>query len=111
MEIYNLKDFKGGWFIGNFEPSVLKTEGFEVGIMHHPSGQKWDIHTHKVAKEYNVVLQGQMRIQNTLLKQGDVFIIYPYELSDPEFLTDCMILVVKTPSLPGDKYCFQEVKK
>ena len=38
------------------------------------------------------------------LVKGDVFIIHPYEIADPLFLEDCKIMVIKTPSVPGDKY-------
>ena len=32
MKKYNLEDFKLGWIIGNFEPSILRTDQFEVSI-------------------------------------------------------------------------------
>ena len=35
---------------------------------------------------------------------GDVFVIEPGEVAEPEFLEDCQLVCVKTPSLPGDKY-------
>jgi len=45
-----------------------------------------------------------MKINDTLLVEGDLFLIEPYEISVPEFLTDCELIVVKTPSIKGDKY-------
>ena len=78
MDIFNIKDMKGGWFIGNFEPSVYKTEEFEVAYARHHKGQKWDTHYHKKSTEIN--------------------------LADPEFLEDCELIVVKTASVIGDKY-------
>ena len=33
---------KGGWFVGNFEPSVFKTKNFEVGYLEHKKGDLWD---------------------------------------------------------------------
>jgi quercetin dioxygenase-like cupin family protein len=106
VEVYNIKDFKGGWFLGNFEPSIEKFSQFEIGIVKHHRGQKWDNHIHKVATEYNVILSGTLRMQGQLLHKGDIFVMKPYELSDSEFLEDCEILVIKVPSVPGDKYCF-----
>jgi hypothetical protein len=47
-----------------------------------------------------------MKIQNTLFQAGDIFTLYPYEISDPEFLTDCELIVVKTPSA-NDKIDFK----
>ena len=40
-----------GWFIGDFEPSVLKTKDFEVGVLVHPKGEKWPAHFHPVCTE------------------------------------------------------------
>ena len=37
MKKYKLDDMKGGWFVGNFEPSVMKAD-FEVGIHRHKKG-------------------------------------------------------------------------
>lgn len=30
--------------------------------------------------------------------------MYPNDVAVPEFLTDCEVIVVKTPSVKGDKY-------
>lgn len=104
MEVYNLKDFKGGWFIGNFEPSLFKSEAFEVGVNFHPSGSYWASHYHAIATEYNVLLSGKMNICGQTIESGQIFVIPPKEVADPVFLTDCRVLIVKTPSIPGDKY-------
>ena len=45
-----------------------------------------------------------MTIQNKELNEGDIFIFNPYEIADPIFLEDCTVLIIKTPSVPGDKY-------
>jgi quercetin dioxygenase-like cupin family protein len=104
MKKDNIDRFFRGWFIGDFTPSVLRTKDFEVGILKHKKGESWPAHYHKMATEYNVLLQGSMKIQNETLAVGDVFWFSPYEIADPEFLEDCVICVIKTPSVPGDKY-------
>ena len=104
MKIHKISDFKGGWFIGNFEPTLLKTEQFEVCYKLHVKGEVWPKHYHLIATEYNCLVQGSMIIQGVTLKPGDVFVIDPLEVADPVFLEDCHIIVVKTPSVPGDKY-------
>jgi len=45
-----------------------------------------------------------MIIQEQMLVSGDVFVIEPYEIADPVFLEDCTVVVVKAPSVPGDKF-------
>jgi len=104
MKIYNLKDYTKGWFIGDFEPSVLKTKNFEVGFLSHHKGEKWPVHYHKLATEINYLISGRMVIQGKELIAGTVFMIEPNEIADPQFLEDCKVICIKIPSIPGDKY-------
>ena len=53
MKIKKINDMWRGWFIGDFEPSVLKTNEFEVGVLTHKKGEKWPKHYHNIATEYN----------------------------------------------------------
>jgi len=104
MKINKIEEMIGGWFIGDFEPSVLKTKDFEVCYKFHHAGEIWDNHYHKVATEINYLIRGKMNLSGTELNQGDIFTIYPNEVSIPEFLTDCELIVVKTPSIKEDKF-------
>jgi quercetin dioxygenase-like cupin family protein len=108
MIVSDIKDMFRGWFIGNFEPSIFKSKDFEVGILFHSKGEKWPKHYHKEAVEINVLLTGKMIINEKLLLPGNIFLIEKNEIADPEFLEDCTIVCVKSPSIPGDKY---EVKE
>ena len=105
MKIDRIENMKGGWFIGDFEPSVYKTKDFEVSYKVHYKGEKWDFHYHTEVTEINYLVKGQLIIQNTILNAGDIFTLEPYEISDPEFVTDCELVVVKTPSA-NDKVNF-----
>lgn len=107
MKIANLSDMFKGWFIGDFEPTVLRTKDFEVGIMYHEKGSAWPTHYHKEATEITLLLSGRMKIQNKIIESGVIFTLEPYEIADPEFLEDCKVLVIKTPSVPGDKYTME----
>jgi len=49
-----------------------------------------------------------MIIGGLRLKAGDVFKINPGEIADPVFLKDCELIVVKVPSVPGDKYVTEQ---
>jgi hypothetical protein len=104
MKINKIEEMVGGWFIGDFEPSVLKTKDFEVCYKFHHAGEIWDNHYHKVATEINYLIRGKMNLSGIELNQGDIFTIYPDEVAIPEFLTDCELIVVKTPSIKEDKY-------
>jgi len=104
MHVHKMLDMKGGWFIGNFSPAVLKTSEFEVCYKEHKKGEQWETHFHKLGTEYNYLAKGKMVIQGMELNAGDIFILKPNEIADPVFLEDCSVVIVKTPSIPGDKY-------
>jgi len=104
MKIDKIKDFQGGWFIGNFEPSIYKTNLFEVCYKQHFKNEKWPKHYHKKATEINYLINGSMTIQGIQLNKGDIFTIYPNEIADPIFLEDCELIVIKMPSIKDDKY-------
>ena len=92
-----------GWFIGDFEPSAYKTKNFEVGYLLHKKGEIWDVHYHKHMVEVNLLIKGKMILNDTELNENDIFVIDKKEIACPIFLEDCYILVVKIPSVPGDK--------
>lgn len=104
MEIFKIEDMKGGWFVGNFTPAAFKSKDFEVCLARHKKGDKWATHYHQIATEINLLVRGEMSIQGQGLKSGDIFVIHPGEIADPVFHEDCEVVVVKTPSVPGDKY-------
>ena len=108
MNVTKITDYLRGWFIGNFEPSVLKTDQFEVGLLTHKKGEYWAPHYHKESVEYNVLVSGKMIVQERELNSGDVFVFERGEIADPIFLEDCTLVVVKVPSIPSDKF---EVEK
>jgi quercetin dioxygenase-like cupin family protein len=104
MRIFQASDFTRGWMIGDFEPSLRKTQTFEMGVLTHKKGEFWAPHYHKYATEYNLLLEGKMEINGELINEGEGFVINTLEVARPVFLEDCKVLVVKVPSVPGDKY-------
>lgn len=104
MHISKITDYYRGWFIGNFEPSLLKTSDFEVGLLNHKKGEVWPAHYHKESIEYNVLVKGKMIIQGKELNSGDVFVFEKGEIADPIFLEDCTVVAIKVPSIPSDKF-------
>lgn len=103
MKTFNPDLMFRGWYIGDFEPCAYRTDKFEVSLMTHKKGEHWDAHYHSKSDEINYLLEGEMTINGTLLTAPVIFVIEQNEVSDPEFLTDCKLIVVKTPSAPGDK--------
>jgi quercetin dioxygenase-like cupin family protein len=104
MHKRQLSEMIRGWFIGDFEPSILRTKDFEVGVLFHPKGQIWPAHLHKIATEYNVLINGKMCLNGVFIEKGDIFVIDKGEVAVPEYLEDCTVLCIKVPSVVGDKY-------
>lgn len=104
MEIIPVDGFKGGWFIGDFEPAALRTKDFEVSYKEHHAGEYWAPHYHLLGDEINYLISGTMEINGQRLEAPVVFIIRRKEISRPTFITDVKLIVVKVPSVPGDKY-------
>ena len=103
---HTLDTMKRGWLVGNFEPSILKTDVFEVAYMRHKKGEYWPPHVHNEISEYNVLIHGKMKMNNELIEEGNVFIIPKGMLSRATFLEDCEVLCIKVPSVPSDKKCY-----
>lgn len=104
MKTAQIKDMHRGWFIGDFDPAVLKTNQFEVGVLTHKKNEQWPKHYHKEATEYNVLLSGSMTICGQHIEAGTIFTLDPKEVADPTFHEDCQVLCIKTPSVKDDKY-------
>ena len=104
MKKHKIKNFTKGWFIGDFEPSLLQTKHFEVGVKYYKAGDTEDCHMHKTATEYTVIVKGKIMMFNKVFKKGDIIEVEPNEYTDFVALKDTITLVVKTPSVKGDKY-------
>ena len=103
MKLYDPSDYIGGWFIGDFEPSIWRTSAYEVGYKHHVAGEPWAAHYHEHMDEITFLLEGTMQMQGQTLTGPVIFLLERNEIADPEFVTDCKVFVIKAPSVPGDK--------
>lgn len=105
MKIAKLDDMVKGWFIGNFEPSLCKTNDVEVAVKTYKKGDKEDKHYHKVATEYTVIISGRVKMNDSEYVAGDIIVMEPNEATDFECLEDGTInVVVKLPGANNDKY-------
>ena len=100
----NLKDMVGGWFIGDFEPSVFRTKEFEVAVKKYKAGDKESRHVHKISVEFTVIVSGKVIMNSKEYGEGEIICTIPNESSDFEALEDTVTVVVKKPSVAGDKY-------
>ena len=104
MEIHRLQDMFKGWFVGDFEPTLHKTQAVEVAVKYYRAGDNEAAHYHAVATEFTVVVSGEIRMGGRNFTNGDVIVIPPGEATDFEALTDAVTTVVKIPGAKDDKY-------
>lgn len=109
MKIDNLQNMVKGWFIGNFEPSLLKTNDCEVAVKEYKKGDYEGKHFHKIATEFTVIISGRVRMNGVEYKAGDIIVMEPNEITDFECLEDgTKNVVVKIPGANNDKYIVNE---
>lgn len=104
MKTAKLDDMTKGWFIGNFEPSLLKINDVEVAIKSYQKGDYEDAHYHKIATEFTVVVSGKVKMFDTVFEAGDIIVVEPMEATDFTALEDTVCTVVKYPGASNDKY-------
>lgn len=104
MKNTRLCDMIGGWFIGNFEPSLCKTNDVEVAVKEYKEGDCEGQHYHKIATEYTTIVSGKVFMFGKEWEKGDVIVVEPGDITDFLAITDAMTVVVKIPGANNDKY-------
>lgn len=104
MKIARIEEMKGGWFAGDFEPTLVRTSGFEAACKYYRAGDIEARHVHRVATEITVIASGAVRMNGRVCRQGDIVVLDPNESADFSVLEDAVTLVIKVPSVPGDKH-------
>ena len=86
-----------GWFVGNFEPSLYKTNDVEVAVKLHKAGDKEEWHYHKIATEITAVIKGRVKMVGGEYCAGDIVVLEPGEGTEFEVMEDTIMVVVKIP--------------
>ena len=55
MKFGKFSDYRGGWLVGDFNPSLFKTNANDIGVLYCKEGEKGDGHFHKEHVEYILV--------------------------------------------------------
>lgn len=103
MRVSRLDQYVGGWFIGDFEPTLHKTSSFEVCVKRYAKGSVEPLHHQLRAWEYTVILSGQARIGDITIGPDDILEVEPLEAASFEALDDVILVAIKVPSIPSDK--------
>ena len=108
MKTSKLSDMKGGWFVGNFEPTLYRTNDVEAAIKSYKAGAYEYSHYHKLATEITVIISGKVKMNGAEYNEGDIIIIEPGEATDFFAVTDSVNAVIKIPGANNDKYLTEE---
>ena len=104
MKTHKLKEMIKGWFIGNFDPTLYKTNDVEVGVKEYKAGDTEEFHYHKIATEITCIISGTVEMNGKTYTEGDIIVIEPYNGTDFCAVTDSKNVVVKIPGANNDKY-------
>ena len=104
MRYANIEDMTNGWFVGDFEPSILRSSEFEVSVKKYSAGDSEDSHVHLIATEITMIVSGRVKMAGRQFESGEIIMLEPGESSDFQALEETVTVVVKTPSVIGDKY-------
>lgn len=110
MKVENISNMKNGWFIGNFEPTLFKTNDCEVAIKTYKKGDKETCHFHRIATEYTVIVKGRVKMFGNIYEEGTIIVVEPEDMTDFEALEDAINVVVKIPGANNDKYMVEDKK-
>ena len=108
MKSAKLADMIRGWFVGNFEPTLYRTNDVEVAVKEYSAGDFEAAHYHKAATEITVIQSGKVKMLGKIWTKGDIIVIEPNEVTSFESLTDSVTVVVKLPGANNDKFLIEE---
>lgn len=104
MKQARLAVMTGGWFVGDFSPTLLQTGAFEAACKQYRAGDREPRHVHRIATEITVIAAGRVRMNGLELGSGDILVLEPNEAADFTALEDTITMVIKVPSVKGDKH-------
>ena len=110
MKQFKIDSMKGGWFVGDFSPSIFKNKKVEVGIKYYQAGDKEPLHAHLKTWEITVIVKGRVIMAGKELNKGDIILLEPGDESSLEVLEDSALTIVKYPSIPSDKLILENKK-
>ena len=104
MKQHRLEDMVGGWMVGDFEPTCIRTEACEVACKTYDANTGETAHVHRVATELTLIASGRVTMNGRSYVAGDIIVLEPGEATDFFAHEPTVTVVVKMPSVRGDKY-------
>ena len=91
-----------GWFVGDFAEAAYQTDLAEVCYCVEKPG-KGLTHYHTKCTEIVFIISGKIICQSKEYSDGDVLIFQPGDVNDCEYITETVMIGVKTPAGKDDK--------
>ncbi len=117
-KIFNgkMSDFEKtrGWFVGSFfeEGHPCKTDDVEIQYTKHEKGHICKKHYHQKKVEINIIIKGKANYwindKPILIMSGEFIFIDINNVVMGEFLEDCELISIHSPSIPTDKVVVEE---
>jgi quercetin dioxygenase-like cupin family protein len=106
-----LQEMVGGWMVGDFEPTCLRTDACEVACKSYEAGASEAAHVHRVATELTLIATGRVTMNGRTFVAGDIVILEPGDATAFVAIEPTLTVVVKMPSVRGDKYPVDAAKE
>ena len=104
MIVRSLQDMVGGWIVGNFEPTCLKTTACEVACKHYDAGAAEAAHVHRIATEMTLDRRRSRHHERPHLRRRRHHRARAGRSHRFSRARKTTTVVVKMPSVLGDKY-------
>ncbi len=105
-----------GWFFGQFIDKgkfpELNSDQVEIAWKKFDEDYSESAHTHKIGTEISIVLSGKWRVKvegkQLNLKKGDILVVYPETVLENILIPKgSEAIIIKSPSVPDDKFISQ----
>jgi len=106
MKLDTLDKYTRGWIVGNFSPSIIKTDNYEIGIKYYTKDDYEKSHKHLKSSEITIVVFGHVQVNKKDYYEKDIIIQEIGDSADFKCMSDRAIVTVLRPdgSFPNDKY-------
>lgn len=102
MKHFHIEDMHLGFFVGDFEPSVFRTDAVEMAIKQIAKGTLDSGYYREVDTEIINVLSGEIECNGKQFRAGDILLYKPGEMINIFALEDTKVLISKFPGTKGD---------
>lgn len=104
MIVFNISETKGGYFLGDFEPSILKSSDVSIAVKRIFRGALDGGYYRKCDTEIVYIMSGVLEIDKKKYKKGDIILWEPQDVINIFAIEDSEYLLIKLPGSRNDIY-------